>query len=64
VLVDSEAPEWVNIYSMLLLSPAKFPALNHDGARRFRDFLVSGAGRRILEDFGKRQYGAPVFRVP
>jgi len=49
---------------VLLLSPEKFPALNHDGARRLRDFLVSGSGRRILEDFGKRQYGAAVFQVP
>jgi tungstate transport system substrate-binding protein len=64
VLVDSAAPEWANIYSVLLLSPEKFPAINHDGARRFRDFLVSGAGRRIIEDFGKRQYGSPVFQVP
>ena len=64
VLVDSAAPEWANIYSVLLLSPEKFPALNHDGARRFWDFLVSGAGRRIIENFGKRQYGAAVFQVP
>ena len=64
VLVDSEAPQWANIYSVLLLSSERLPALNHDGAHRFRDFLVSGAGRRILEDFGKRQYGAAVFQVP
>ncbi len=64
VLVDSAAPEWANIYSVLLLSPDRFPSLNHDGARRFRDFLVSGLGRRIIEDFGKREYGSPVFQVP
>jgi tungstate transport system substrate-binding protein len=63
VLVDSEAPEWANIYSVLLLAPAGFPGLNHEGARRFSDFVVHGAGRAILRDFGIAEYGAPVFQV-
>jgi tungstate transport system substrate-binding protein len=63
VLVDSGAPEWANIYSVVLLSPEKFPGLNHEGARRFSDFLVNGTGHAILRDFGVAEYGAPVFQV-
>ena len=64
VIVDSDQPEWENIYSILLLSPERFPGLNREGARSFSDFVVAGAGRRILRDFGVAEYGEPVFRVP
>jgi tungstate transport system substrate-binding protein len=64
VLVDSDAPEWSNVYSVLLLSPAKFPDLNHEGARRFAAFVESGAGRDILRTFGVREFGQAVFQVP
>jgi tungstate transport system substrate-binding protein len=64
VLVDSDAPEWDNIYSVLLPSPAKFPDLNHDGGRRFADFVTTGSGREILRSFGVAEFGQAVFRVP
>ena len=64
VLVDSDAPEWANVYSVLLLAPAKFPALNHEGARRFSDFVTTGPGREILRSFGIAEFGQAVFQVP
>jgi tungstate transport system substrate-binding protein len=64
VLVDSDAPEWANVYSVLLLSPDRYPKVDHDGARRFRDFLAGGAGRGLIREFGRREFGAAVFEVP
>jgi len=61
VVVDPGTDEWANVYSILLLSPVKFPELNHQAARRFRDFVVAGAGRTIIDDFGKAEFGAAVF---
>ena len=63
VLVDSDAPEWANVYSVLLLSPARFPELNHDGGRRFVDFVTTGPGREILRSFGVAEFGQAVFPV-
>ena len=64
LLVDSDAPEWANLYSVLLLSPARFPGLNHDGGRRFVDFVTTGPGREILRSFGVAEFGEAVFHVP
>jgi tungstate transport system substrate-binding protein len=64
VLVDSAAPEWANVYSVLLLDPKRFPEANHEGARRFRDFLATGAGREIIRTFGVREFGEPIFTMP
>jgi ABC-type tungstate transport system permease subunit len=59
-LVDSADPAWANLYSVLLLCPAKFPALRHDAARRFADFLSAGTGRGLIESFGRAEFGRPV----
>ncbi|MBI5501953.1 MAG: substrate-binding domain-containing protein [Deltaproteobacteria bacterium] len=61
VVADPGTDEWANVYSILLLSPAKFPELNHQAARRFREFVVSGAGRTIVDEFGEAEFGAAVF---
>jgi len=64
LLVDSDDPDWANVYSVLLLSPGRFGSLNHEGARRFRDFLVRGAGREIVRRFGEAEFGRSVFALP
>jgi len=63
-LVDSDDVAWANLYSVLLLCPAKFPSLHHDAARRFADFLSTGAGRGLIESFGRAEHGRPVFELP
>lgn len=64
LLVDSDAPDWANVYSVLLLSPEKFGELNHEGARRFLDFLVRGPGRETIRRFGGAEFGRAVFTLP
>ena len=55
---------WLLVVLVLLLAPAKFPGLNHEGARRFAAFVESGAGRGIIGAFGVREFGQAVFELP
>ncbi|NMC69078.1 MAG: solute-binding protein [Myxococcales bacterium] len=64
LLVDSDGADWANLYSVLLLSPERFGSRNHEGARRFLDFVTRGAGREILRRFGEAEFGHRVFTVP
>ena len=52
----------LNYISLIPVSPAKFPRVNHDGAMSFVAWLTDPAkGQRIIADFGKDKYGEPLF---
>ncbi len=40
-----------NEYSVVIINPARHPDLNHDGARRLADWLLSPAAARIIDGF-------------
>jgi tungstate transport system substrate-binding protein len=43
------------------VNPARFPRVNHDGARAFADFLVSPATQDRIGSFGVAKYGERLF---
>ncbi|MFN3477106.1 MAG: substrate-binding domain-containing protein, partial [Candidatus Methylomirabilales bacterium] len=51
----------LNFYSVMEVNPAKFPKVNHAGARAFGDFLVSPEVQVIIKTFGMEQFGEPLF---
>ncbi|MFQ6372103.1 substrate-binding domain-containing protein [Shewanella sp. YIC-542] len=40
-----------NPYQVILINPAKYPELNHKGARAFSDWLVSDKGQQLINGF-------------
>lgn len=62
VLVSGD-PRLANPYHVIRVNPARFPRVNALGARMFADFLTSEAGRALIAEFGRAQYGRPLFRV-
>jgi len=54
-------PLLLNRYSIILISPEKYPHLHHEAARKFRGFLLSPEGQKAIADFGKDRYGQPLF---
>jgi tungstate transport system substrate-binding protein len=50
-----------NVYSIILVNPARFPKVNHAGARMFADWLSSEDGQVTISSFkinGKRLFRA------
>lgn len=60
VLVEND-PLLLNYITLIPVSPAKFPGVNHGDAMRFVEFTSSAEGQRIIRDFGKDKYGEPLF---
>jgi tungstate transport system substrate-binding protein len=60
VLVEGD-PDLFNPYSVIVVSPAKFPHLNVKLAARFAEFIRSAEGQAIIRDYGKDKFGAPLF---
>ncbi|HWI62023.1 MAG TPA: substrate-binding domain-containing protein [Symbiobacteriaceae bacterium] len=60
VLLEGDAP-LLNIYHVMLVSPAKFPKVNADGAKAFHTFLLSKEGQEAIGKFGVDKYGKPLF---
>jgi tungstate transport system substrate-binding protein len=56
-MVDAEMP---NVYSVTRVNPQEHD-VNEEGARAFADFLTSAAGQAVIENFGREQYGEPLF---
>jgi tungstate transport system substrate-binding protein len=59
-LVQSD-PVLSNVYHVMVVNPAKFPKVNHVGARAFAKFLVSPDGQEIIRSFGEERFGTPLF---
>ena len=52
----------LNYISLIPVNPAKFPAVNARDAKVFVEWLTAPEkGQRIIRDFGKDQYGSPLF---
>jgi tungstate transport system substrate-binding protein len=50
-----------NPYHVILPSPARFPWIDVTGGRRLRDFLLDPATQRRIGEYGRREYGRPLF---
>jgi len=61
VILAEGDPLLLNPYSVIVVSPAKHPQVNHAAARRFAGFLLSAQGQRVIETFGVEEFGQPLF---
>ena len=50
-----------NPYSVIAVSPAKYPTVNHKLATAFSDFIRGPEGQKIIREFGVDKYGGPLF---
>jgi tungstate transport system substrate-binding protein len=60
ILAEGDA-KLFNPYSVIVVSPAKFPWLNSNLAASFADFVRSPEGQAIIRDFGKERFGSALF---
>jgi tungstate transport system substrate-binding protein len=51
----------LNQYSVIAVSPEKFPDVNHRLALKFISFLTSEAGQKLIGEFGKEEFGQRLF---
>jgi tungstate transport system substrate-binding protein len=59
VMIDGDPP-LLNKYSVIIVTGAR----NEVGGKAFADWVVGAAGRRVINAFGRSQYGQPLFMVP
>ena len=60
ILVEGD-PSLLNIYHVMEVNPAKWPKVNHAGARAFADFMVSKKTQEIIKTFGVKKFASPLF---
>lgn len=61
ILVENDEA-LLNYMSLIPVNPKKFPQVNYEDAITFVKWLTSpGKGQKIIRDFGKDKYGAPLF---
>lgn len=60
ILVEGDR-DLLNIYHVMQVNPAKFSRVNAEGARAFAEFMVAPETQKIIADYGRDKYGAPLF---
>ncbi len=62
VLVEGD-PMLLNLYHVITINPARFPEgqINVEGGRAFAQFLVSPEAQQAIAEFGREQFGQPLF---
>jgi tungstate transport system substrate-binding protein len=61
VRLTKDSPGLRNEYSVLRISPKRFPKVRADAAQRFAAFLVDPETQKRIGVFGQDKYGAPLF---
>ncbi|WML54656.1 substrate-binding domain-containing protein [Neobacillus sp. PS3-12] len=51
----------MNIYHVMEVNPAKHQGVNSKDAKKFVDFMVSDKTIKVISNFGKKEYGQPLF---
>lgn len=51
----------LNIYHVIVVNPALWSAVNHEGAIAFADFITSEAAQKLIGEFGLSEFGQPLF---
>ena len=60
-LLLGEADEMKNTYSMIAISPDKWPDTNIDGANAFIEWMTSDEAKAMIAEYGVEEYGEPLF---
>jgi len=50
-----------NRYAVIAVNPTRVSPVDYSGAMDFVDFLTSPAAQALIADFGRTEYGAPLF---
>lgn len=61
VILTEKSKDLLNPYGVIAVNPEKYPKANYKGALKFIEFLTSDEGQKIIGEFGKEQYGQPLF---
>jgi tungstate transport system substrate-binding protein len=56
-------PEWINRYSVIPVNPQQHPHVKDVWAAEFITYLFSREAQQIIAEFGRAQYGEPLFRA-
>jgi len=59
-VVEGDA-DLFNPYSVIVVSPRRFPWVKAELAKKFAAYIRSAAGQAIIRDFGRERFGAPLF---
>lgn len=51
----------LNIYHVMQVNPDKSDIINREGAEAFVEFMINDETQSIIEEFGKEEYGQPLF---
>jgi tungstate transport system substrate-binding protein len=51
----------LNIYSVMEVSPVRFPKVNAAGGKAFADFMISPVAQEVIKSFGVEKFGEPLF---
>jgi tungstate transport system substrate-binding protein len=51
----------LNIYSVLEVNPANGPRVNSAGGKAFADFIVAPETQKVIQTFGVKKFGQPLF---
>lgn len=57
----AESDDMKNTYSMIAVSPEKWPDTNIDGANAFIKWMTGEEASKLIADYGVEQYGEPLF---
>ncbi|ARJ67542.1 tungsten ABC transporter permease [Magnetospirillum sp. ME-1] len=60
LLVENHA-DLFNFIAVIRSNPERFPKANAAGALRFADWLVGDEAQGLIAEYGKAEYGAPLF---
>jgi tungstate transport system substrate-binding protein len=51
----------LNIYHVMQVNPEKFAKVNAAGGKAFVEFMITPETQKMIGEFGKEKYGAPLF---
>lgn len=60
-IVVEPQPRLPNLYHVIAVAPAKAPNANAEAARAWIAYVTSEAAQRVIGEFGKDRFGAPLF---
>ena len=59
--IITEGETLLNRYTVMTISPAKFPETNIEDATAFTNWLISEEGQNFIGAYGAEEYGKPLF---
>lgn len=62
IVVDA-APDLLNQYTVIAVNPDKHKGINKKGAERFIEWITSEKALKMIDEYGKEEYGDSLFKV-